>query len=190
MKPIELAPIFLSEFIGTGLLLFLGCGGVLTWGLPANHLLMVLNFGLVIMIIIQIFGPVSGSHLNPAVTIAAIIYKKVTYPVAAVYMAAQMSGSFMGFGLLKVLTPPDVFSPPNSTHGHCMTVIHPDVSITTALTIEFIATSILILIICSMFDPRNAHTHESISMRFGLAICALAFSFVSDIIHLQEIEHF
>lgn len=178
-KPMEALPIFLAELLGTGMLMLMGCGGVLTWGAPANHLQIVLNFGLVIMIIIQIFGAVSGAHLNPAVTLAAVMLKKVTGPMAAIYITAQFLGSFMGFGLLKVLTPTEVFSPVNSSVGHCMTVIHPNVPLVQALVIEFVATSILILILCSLFDPRNAHTHESISLRFGLAVSSLAWSFVS-----------
>lgn len=179
MKPLDAVPIFLAELIGTGMLLCMGCGGVLNWGSPASHLQIVLNFGLVIMIIIQVFGAVSGAHLNPAITLAALIFKKISAPMALVYMTAQFLGSFMGFGLLKALTPPDVFGPPDAAVGHCMLVVHPDVSIMQALIIEFMATSVLVLILCSLFDPRNSHAHDSVSLRFGLAICALAFSFVS-----------
>lgn len=179
LKPMEALPIFLAELIGTGMLLFMGCGGVLTWAGPASHLQIVLNFGLVIMIIIQIFGPVSGAHLNPAVTLTAWVFQKVSTPMGLVYFSAQFLGGFMGFGLLKVLTPPEVFSPPDAQLGHCMVAVHPLVPATAAVMIEFLATAVLLLIICSMFDPRNAHTHDSFSMRFGFAICALAFTFVS-----------
>lgn len=75
--------VFLAELIGTGILIFLGCIGCISWnGGPLNHLQVVLNFGFAIMLIIQIFGCISGAHLNPAVTAAAWVYKLVTIPVS------------------------------------------------------------------------------------------------------------
>lgn len=175
----ELIQIFLAELLGTGMLMFMGCSGGLTWGLPLNHLMAILNFGLVLMIVIMIFGSISSTHLNPAVSLTALIAKKITAKMAVVYMAAQMIGGFMGFGLLAVVAPTKQFAPEGAVHGHCASVINPEVPLLTAVFIEFIATFILCLIVCSLWDPRNAHTHESVSLRFGLAICALVFSFVS-----------
>lgn len=176
----EVVPIFLAELIGTGMLLFMGCAGCLGWAGEKNELQMVLNFGLVIMIIIQIFGAVSGAHINPAITVTALIYKKVTAPMALVYVSAQLLGAFMGFGLLKVLTPSHIFASNEGSSGHCMTMPHADVTIVQALAIEFIGTMVLLLILCSLWDPRNSHTHDSLSLRFGLAVSSLAFTIVSD----------
>lgn len=74
---LDLLTLFLAEVLGTGLLLFLGCGGCIdSWfDTPTSHLTKCLNFGLVVMLIINIFGCVSGAHLNPAVTVAAVVYK-------------------------------------------------------------------------------------------------------------------
>lgn len=71
----------LAELLGTALLLFLGCMGCLTWSREYNHLQSNLTFGLVVMIIVQIFGCVSGAHLNPSVTIAAAVYKSISIKV-------------------------------------------------------------------------------------------------------------
>lgn len=58
---------FLAELIGTGLITFAGCMSCVEWGgQPPSHLQVCIAFGLVIMFIIQIFGCVSGAHLNPA----------------------------------------------------------------------------------------------------------------------------
>lgn len=73
---LDLLTLFLAEVIGTGLLLFIGCMGCVEGlGFIPSHLTICLNFGLAVMIIINIFGCVSGAHLNPAVTLAAVIYK-------------------------------------------------------------------------------------------------------------------
>lgn len=80
---LELLIVFLAECIGTGLLLFIGClGAVETTHGPPSHLSTSLGFGLAVMIIINIFGMVSGAHLNPVVTLGAYIYELVSIPVS------------------------------------------------------------------------------------------------------------
>lgn len=76
---------FLAELLGTGLLVFLGCMGCINWDGHLTHLQIVFNFGLVVMAVIQIFGCVSGAHLNPAVTAAAWVYKMVDAPVRSFF---------------------------------------------------------------------------------------------------------
>lgn len=166
---------FLAELIGTGLLVFLGCMGcVKNESFANNHLQTVLNFGLVVMVIIQCFGCVSGAHLNPAVTVAAYIYDLVSLPMAAVYFAAQMLGGFIGYGLLKILVPRSAVEVPGALHGLCVTVPHPEISTAQGVGIEFVITAVLILVCCGVWDPRNAKFHDSTPLRFGLAIACLA----------------
>lgn len=79
---LDLLTVFLAEVLGTALLLFLGCMGCVDGlGYEPSHLSICLNFGLAVMIIVNIFGCVSGAHLNPAVTLAAVIYKLVPITV-------------------------------------------------------------------------------------------------------------
>lgn len=166
---------FLGELIGTGMLMFFGLGGCLAWGQPLSALQATLNFGFVIMIIVQIFGCISGAHLNPAVSLAAYIHGLLDLQLTAIHVAAQMVGAFMGFGLLKVLTPAQHFG---DSFG--MNVVNPDVTIVQAVSIEFVTTMVLILVCCSAWDPRNAHSTDSLSLRFGLAITSLALVSVRD----------
>lgn len=83
-KILQLLTVGLSETIATAMLLFLGCMGCvdLSGGTsPPSHLNIILGFGLVVMLIVNIFGMVSGAHLNPAVTVASFVYKLVDIPV-------------------------------------------------------------------------------------------------------------
>ncbi|XP_033253988.1 aquaporin AQPcic-like isoform X1 [Drosophila miranda] len=163
---------FLAELIGTGMLIFLGCMGCVKSDLfPNNHLQIILNFGLAVMICIQCFGCVSGAHLNPAVTVAAYIYELVTLPMAFVYCVAQMLGAFIGYGLLKVLLPEDTLS---AGVGLCVTLPHSSISHAQAFGIEFVITAILVIVCCGVWDPRNSKFHDSVAIRFGLAISCLA----------------
>lgn len=47
-------------------------------------------------------GHVSGAHLNPAVTIGAVIWGLKSIPTGAVYIFGQFIGASVGYGLLKV----------------------------------------------------------------------------------------
>lgn len=83
---LDLLVVFLAEVLATGLLVFIGCMGCVNFGKEApSHLVICLNFGLAVMLLINIFGCVSGGHMNPAVTLAAVIYKLISIPVRIIY---------------------------------------------------------------------------------------------------------
>ncbi|XP_037714492.1 aquaporin AQPcic isoform X1 [Drosophila subpulchrella] len=163
---------FLGELIGTGILVFLGCMGCVST-FPNSHLQIVLNFGFAVLVAIQCFGCVSGAHLNPAVTVAAYIYDMVSLSMAFAYFAAQMLGAFIGYGLLMVLLPKSALEG-SEGNGLCVTLPHSSVLPGQAFGIEFVITSILIIVCCGVWDPRNSKFHDSVGIRFGLAIACLA----------------
>ncbi|XP_034476935.1 aquaporin AQPcic [Drosophila innubila] len=160
---------FLAELLGTGILVFLGCMGCAG---TDNHLQIVLNFGFAVLIAIQCFGCVSGAHLNPAVTVAAYIYDMVSLPMAFIYFVGQMLGAFIGYGLLKALLTTDLIK---TGAGLCVT-LPKYVTTPQAFGIEFVATAILVIVCCGVWDPRNSKHHDSVAIRFGLAIACLACS--------------
>ena len=97
---LDLIILFLSETIATGLLIFLGCMGcVETEHVKPNHLTITLGFGLAVMIVLMIFGMVSGAHLNPAVTLTAYVYKRVTLQVIC-----WKTGKSCNFNSLFIIT--------------------------------------------------------------------------------------
>lgn len=94
--------------------------------------------------------------------------------MACVYFVAQMLGAFMGYGLLMVITPADVFRPFGATGpAVCVTAPYPELSPFQAVAIEYISTTILILICGGVWDPRNAKHQDSIPLKFGFAITAI-----------------
>lgn len=74
----ELATIFVAEILATGLLLFMGCAGGLNFGANYSSFVPILIFGLTVLIVVQSFAAISGAHLNPAVTVAALMSKAIT----------------------------------------------------------------------------------------------------------------
>lgn len=74
-------------------------GGNMGLALLANAL----ATGAALVVLIMIFGPVSGAHFNPAVTLAFVFERRLGAPVAAAYMAAQLVGGIAGVGLANLM---------------------------------------------------------------------------------------
>lgn len=70
---------FIAEALGTAFLMFGGCMGCITWKEPQANFF---SFGLVVMILIQCYGHISGAHFNPAVTVAAVVFRAISIPVS------------------------------------------------------------------------------------------------------------
>jgi aquaporin related protein len=83
-KILKLISVFFAELLGTAILLFIGCLGCVDRfeNFHPTHLTITLGFGFAVMIALNVFGCVSGAHINPAVTLTAVIYKLVDIPVS------------------------------------------------------------------------------------------------------------
>ena len=97
---------YFAEFIGTFILVSMGCGSAMLLGCDAagGHLAVALTFGLAIVATAYVIGDVSGCHINPAVSLAMLITKKVSASEFIGYVIAQLAGALAGAGLLKILT--------------------------------------------------------------------------------------
>ncbi len=91
-----------AEAIGSAFLLMIVVGsGImgqrLSGGNDAIALLgNTLSTGAGLIVLIHMFGPVSGAHFNPAVTIAVLLKKETDGRTALLYMAAQFAGAIIG----------------------------------------------------------------------------------------------
>ena len=96
---------YLAEFIGTGVLVFVACGvaGQVCDVGGAGHLMTALAFGLVIVAMAYSIGNVSGCHINPAVSLAMLISKKMSVKDFIGYVIAQYLGATAGAGLLYAI---------------------------------------------------------------------------------------
>lgn len=83
--------IFFAEVIGTGILLFLGCAGCIPWSSETVGLSPSITFGMAVMMVICTFGSISGAHLNPAVTVAAVCYKIISVQVCKTKLLLKKS---------------------------------------------------------------------------------------------------
>src|SRR3954468_5375219 len=98
----------IAEFVGTLLLVFLAVGaavsGVTGRGLVSGVVGVALAFGLVLLALAYAIGPVSGCHINPAVTLGVLLSRGMTASEAGMYWVAQFAGGIAGAALLKLMT--------------------------------------------------------------------------------------
>jgi glycerol uptake facilitator-like aquaporin len=82
----------LAAVVGSGIMAQKLAGGNVALALLGNTL----PTGAILVVLILIFGPLSGAHFNPAVSIAFALRRELPWPEAALYIAAQIAGAMIG----------------------------------------------------------------------------------------------
>ncbi len=94
----------IAEFIGTFLLVVLAVGAAVVGIDVIGPLGVAIAFGFVLLALAYAIGPVSGCHINPAVTLGVLLSKGMTASEAALYWVAQFAGGIAGAAVLWLLT--------------------------------------------------------------------------------------
>ena len=89
------APIVAAEFVGTAILIMCGPGAAIL-APELGQLGVSLAFGFALLILAYVIGPISGCHINPAITLGMLLTKKVTPRFAAFAIGAQVLGGIFG----------------------------------------------------------------------------------------------
>src|ERR687889_197046 len=94
---------YLAELVGTFVLVFASCGSAVLAGDKIGFLGVSLAFGLSLLAMVYAIGPISGCHVNPAVTVGILITKKMDARYAPGYIAAQVLGAVLAAALLLLI---------------------------------------------------------------------------------------
>jgi len=110
---------YLAEMLGTMFLVLFAVGTAVFTGfmfvsdmasmgsLAGSYIATALAFGITLMAIIYIIGPISGAHVNPAVSLAFAIKKKLSWKDFGFYVVSQIIGAIIGglliFGFVRLL---------------------------------------------------------------------------------------
>lgn len=176
---------FISEFVGTLLLVFFGCGTAVAAnkyvssmfgeGLSFNMLLIAFAFGLILMALVYTIGRVSGSHVNPAVSIACLIDGRISVLECIYYVIAQLVGGIAGAMLLSF-----IFASNASLGANGYGALSPLGTTTTlqvALIIEMILTFIFVLVVLATTKKENCFSGIAIGLTLTLVhIMGLPFT--------------
>jgi glycerol uptake facilitator-like aquaporin len=105
----SLAQRVFSEWLGTAFLLAAVVGsGIMAQKLAGGNsalalLCNTLPTGAILVVLILTFGPISGAHFNPAVSIAFALRRELTWPNAVTYIVAQIIGGMVGVWIAHLM---------------------------------------------------------------------------------------
>jgi aquaporin Z len=94
---------YAAEFVGTFLLVFLGVGSAIAARIEGGVVVVALAFGLTLLALMYVLGPVSNCHVNPAVTLGALVSGRIGAAHAIRYWVAQVAGAILASFLLWIL---------------------------------------------------------------------------------------
>jgi aquaporin Z len=91
---------YLAELLGTFVLVFGGVGSAVLAGRYIGFAGVAFAFGLSLLAMVYTIGPISGCHINPAVTLGVLLAKKIDLKDALIYVFAQVAGAIIASGAI------------------------------------------------------------------------------------------
>jgi aquaporin Z len=91
---------YLAEFVGTFVLVFMGCGSAVLAGKYIGFVGISLAFGLSVLVMVYAIGGISGCHINPAISISMLASGKMKAKDAAIYVVVQCLGAVVAATVL------------------------------------------------------------------------------------------
>ncbi|XP_077413899.1 aquaporin-4 [Vanacampus margaritifer] len=165
-----------AEFLAMLLFVFICTGSAIDWNsskkpptgvvhVPDTKLFISISFGLTIATLVQCFGHISGAHINPAVTAAMFVTKKVTPIKGLFYFMAQLVGAIAGSGIVLAVTPAKL-----RENGVGVSMIDENVGEALALLVELLLTFQLVFTIFATCDSKRTDLGGSASLAIGLSV--------------------
>ena len=156
---------YIAEMIGTFVLVFFGCGTAVVTSCSTSNLggyiLTALAFGLVIVAMAYSVGNVSGCHINPAVSLAMFISKKLSLQDLLFYMCSQVIGATAGAFALVAFLGKDCGLGTNGLY---------DESVVKSLGIEVILTFVFVFVILGVTSKIENGTIAGVVIGLSLTL--------------------
>jgi aquaporin Z len=157
----------LAEFVGTLALVLFGCGAAVLGADHVGQLGIALAFGFAIVAMAYGIGPISGCHVNPAVSLAVYVAGRMPVMEMLAYWAAQFAGALAGAALLAVIAG-------GTAHGLGQNGWGPGYnggfSLLEAATFEVVMTALFTLVILGSTGPRAAAGFAGLAIGITLAV--------------------
>ena len=143
---------YVAEAIGTFVLTFLGCGAAVSLGCAEENTAAVVGtaiaFGLSVVAMAYTIGGVSGCHINPAITLACFIDKRISAKDCCGYICGQLVGGIVAGACLAAIYCCTSGLGANGIGAGCHG------SVTTALVVEAILTTLFVLVVLGSTDSK------------------------------------
>ena len=181
-------PPFLAEAIGTMILVILGDGVVAnvvlqkTKGHNSGWIVIAAGWGMAVTVAVYLVGPISGAHLNPAVTIGLAAIGRFPWADVPSYVAAQIIGGFLGATIVWLAYLPHWAATESAADKLAVFSTGPAIRRTVPnLVAEIIATFVLMLGLLAILRPENLVPNTGFDKGFapflvGLLVAAIGVS--------------
>ena len=155
-----------AEFLGTMGLIMVAIGSILmpelVWGSTMSYEFVFINavaVGFILFALIETFGPLSGAHFNPAVTLAQLYSKEIVPKKAAIYILSQLSGALFGVLLVNAMFY-------DTTQALVFVSENEKATLSTLLS-EFVCTFLLVAVIYGCVRGRSKNTSLAVGLFVG-----------------------
>jgi aquaporin Z len=167
---------YAAELFGTLVLIFAGVGTAVLAGGKVGALGISLAFGLTLVAMAYAIGPVSGCHINPAVTLGMLLSKRIKAGEAIGYMIAQVIGAIIGAGLVLVIAKGNGFVPGPDNFGINGYGPHSpgQYSLLACFLTEALFTMLLVITVLGSTDERAPAGFAGLPIGFMLAVTNFA----------------
>ena len=170
---------YLAEAFGTFCLVFIGCSAVVLGGfgglLPAGAVGIGLAFGIAVAAMAYAIGPISGAHLNPAVTLGVFLAGRMPAKDAVPYMVAQVVGGVIGALVLWIIASGSAAGVPANLAANGWDPVN-GFSTAAAFITEAVATFVFVMVILGVTSEK--HTTVLAGLVIGLTLTAIHLCFI------------
>lgn len=165
-----------AEAVGTFVLVFGGCGSAVLAADHIGYLGVSLAFGLSLLAMVYTIGPISGCHINPAVTFGLLLSGKIDGRTSAGYVVAQIAGAVLAAAVLLLIAKGAGSYDPVAT-GFASNGYGPrspgGYGLTSAFIAEVVLTAFLVLTVLGATDIRAPQGFAGIAIGLVLALIHL-----------------
>ena len=142
--------ILVAEMVGTMILVMGGPGSAILAADKIHVAGVATAFGLSLLIAAYTIGPISGCHINPAVTLAMWITRKIPTRTVPAYIAGQIIGAFAGAAVIfAIANGIDGFSAKNNFAGNAWGAKNGFYPVGSMIVVEIVFTALLVFVVLS-----------------------------------------
>ena len=169
---------YIAELIGTFVLVLFGCGSVVIANGAIGYLGVSFAFGMAVLVMVYAIGPISGCHINPAITISMLILKKINLKDSVFYILFQIAGAIIGAGIVYLIAS-GLASYNINTNGlgqNGYGALSPGkYSLTAAIVGEVVFTAVFLIVILGSTHKKAPAGFAGIAIGFTLFLIHIVF---------------
>lgn len=189
IEPISDVKKYAAEAVGTFVLVFSAVGTAVFAGAKVGNLGVAFAFGLTLLFLVYAIGPISGCHVNPAVTLGQFVIGRISAVNAAIYVVAQVIGGLVaGVVIYTVANSLPAYNraadglgangwgahSPSAEKNLLGNVVSDGYGIGAAMIIEILLTALLVFVVLASTDQiSDVPLAGGVSIGFTLAVIHL-----------------